>query len=180
MPPIAVKKNYSPQKRTEIVTAYKNKVSVQVLAQQEGVSRSAIYGIISRYATQQGGEDLPRSGRPLALTDRQKKKRHIVRLFDQDPFISNGQLIKNADLFCSVRTLTRQPSISISMHGGHRREPHAVGAGDQIKKREPRQHMRPRSSNKLKPLGQSKQPPSTTILDSISRSRVGFSTARTK
>ncbi|KAI3572119.1 hypothetical protein IWW34DRAFT_764779, partial [Fusarium oxysporum f. sp. albedinis] len=69
MPRIRQNTYHSPHKRTRLVTMYESGVRVKDIADKEGLSRRAIYGVIRRYRHQQSAKDLSRSGRLPALSD---------------------------------------------------------------------------------------------------------------
>ncbi|KAI3567955.1 hypothetical protein IWW34DRAFT_776033 [Fusarium oxysporum f. sp. albedinis] len=53
MPRIRQKTYHSPHKRTRFITMYESGVRVKDIADKEGLSRYAIYGVIRRYRHQQ-------------------------------------------------------------------------------------------------------------------------------
>jgi transposase len=65
---------------------YESGVSVREIADKEGMTRHAIYGVIRRYPHQQSAKDNKRSGRPPILTERDKS--HIKILIKRNAFIS--------------------------------------------------------------------------------------------
>lgn len=105
MAPLTPRVEYSPHKRTRIVTSYNSGVSVKAISIKEGVPSPSIYGIIKRYRVQKSAKSSPRVGRPPSISIRDKRR--IFQLIRDDPFISNLQLIERATLGCSVRTLSR-------------------------------------------------------------------------
>jgi transposase len=84
---------------------YESGVRVQDIADKEGLSRHAVYGIIRRGRTQQSAKDKPRSGRPSILSERDKM--HIKILVRNNAFISYKETINRARLRCSRRTIRR-------------------------------------------------------------------------
>ncbi|KAJ9412597.1 hypothetical protein QL093DRAFT_2585027 [Fusarium oxysporum] len=84
---------------------YESGVRVNDIADKEGLSRHAIYGVIRRYRHQQSAKDLPRSGRLPALSDRDKT--HIKILIKNDAFISYKEIKQRARLSCSSPTIRR-------------------------------------------------------------------------
>lgn len=70
--------NYSPHKRTRIVTIYNKGMKAKAIGAEFSLSPGAIYAIVRRYRSQASARELPRSGRPLILDERYK--RHIFRL----------------------------------------------------------------------------------------------------
>jgi transposase len=66
---------------------YRGGHSAQEVAINEQVSRATVYGIVKRYRYQYKGQDQPRSGCPLKLSERDK--RHIMRVIDCDSFEDN-------------------------------------------------------------------------------------------
>ncbi|KAM5529739.1 transposase [Fusarium oxysporum f. sp. phaseoli] len=84
---------------------YESGVRVKDIADKEGLSRYAIYGVIRRYRHQQSAKDLPRSGRPPALSDIDKT--HIKILVKNDAFISYKEIKQRARLTCSRPTIRR-------------------------------------------------------------------------
>lgn len=99
------KKHHSPHKRTRIVTAYNLGIPPRVIAQQEGVLAASVRGIASRYRHQKSAQSSPRSGRPPVLSEREK--RCVMRCIADNPFIKTSELVQNAGLTCSSRTLLR-------------------------------------------------------------------------
>ncbi|KAM7188478.1 hypothetical protein V8F33_010628 [Rhypophila sp. PSN 637] len=97
-------KHYSPHKRTRIAVGAQNGKSKYQIAAEEGCSPGSVHGITKRYRVQQSAVALPRSGRPKILTE--YDKRHILRLIDQDPFISNTEIKTQAGLTYHVDTIT--------------------------------------------------------------------------
>lgn len=104
MPRITPKKEHSPHKRTKIVTAFNCGLSAAQIAENEGISK-AVYGIVHRYKHQESTKSSPRVGRPHKLGER--KMRQIFRAIANDPFISNEQLIREADLNITSTTLAK-------------------------------------------------------------------------
>ncbi|KAF5709870.1 Nuf2 family [Fusarium globosum] len=84
---------------------YKSGVRVQEIADREGLTRHAIYGIIRRGRQQESAKDNRRSGRPRILSDQDKI--HIKILVRNNPFISYQEIIDRARLRCSRRTIGR-------------------------------------------------------------------------
>jgi transposase len=105
MPRQVINHNHSPHKRTRIVTAYNLGMKAKTVGLKEGISARAVYAIVERYGKQQSAKDQPRSGRPPLLDGRHK--RHIFRCIEEDPFVSNRELIEKCALPCSVSTVTR-------------------------------------------------------------------------
>lgn len=97
------KKEYSIAQRNRIITARRYGISVAQIAADEGVTPRAVYGIVQRYTDQDEGKSRPRSGRPPALSERDK--RAISREITRDPFISNRDLHHLTGLQCSIDTL---------------------------------------------------------------------------
>jgi transposase len=104
--PRATQCEYSPHKRTRIVTAYNLGLSKRALWAKEGVIPASVKGIVKRYKTQKSAKSLPRSGRPRALNERDL--RHIDNAITKDPFISANELKKECGLSCHFRTITRE------------------------------------------------------------------------
>jgi hypothetical protein len=84
---------------------YESGVCVQDIADSEGLSRHAIYGVIRRYHHQQSAKDLPRSGRPSRLSGIDKN--HIKVLIGRNAFISYQEIIDCASLNCKRSTIRR-------------------------------------------------------------------------
>jgi transposase len=105
MPGNRNKPHHSPHKRTKIVWQYLSGVSAKAVAAKFDLTPSAVYSIHQRYKNQQSAKSNPRSGRPTTLNERHK--RHIFLLIKDDPFIATSDLIAQAGLPCSSRTLTR-------------------------------------------------------------------------
>ena len=105
MTPTTPRAEYSPHKRTRIVTAYDLGMSAPTISIKEGVSPGVIYGIVRRYRIQKSAKSSPRVDRPPSLNSRDK--RHIFQLIRDSPSISNQDLLNQAGLGCSVTTLTR-------------------------------------------------------------------------
>jgi transposase len=97
--------NHSPHKRTRIVTSYFLGKTARRIGAEGGISDRAVYAIVGRYRDQESARDRPRSGRPSALTERDK--RHIFILINTDPFIQHRDSIDQAGLNCSITTITR-------------------------------------------------------------------------
>ena len=75
------------------------------IALKEGVPAGSVRGIASRYRVQKSAKSSPRSGRPPLLSEREKRR--IRREIAIDPFIKITDLIRNAELECSSRTVLR-------------------------------------------------------------------------
>lgn len=75
------------------------------IAEREGVPADSIRGIVARYATQASAQSQPRSGRPPIISEREKSV--ILRIMAENPSITHANLLREAGLTCSVRTLTR-------------------------------------------------------------------------
>lgn len=101
----APKKVYSPHKRTRIVMSLEMGMPPREVAAREGVPVGSIRGIRSRYKKQTSAKDLPRSGRPPLLGERDK--RHLIRLITENPTVTYKELLAHAGLTCSARTLKR-------------------------------------------------------------------------
>ena len=99
------KSHHSPHKRTKIVSQLNSGVPATEIAAQEGLSKHAIYGIIRRYKHQQSARDQPRPGAPRIIKERDK--RHILRIVDQDPFITTNKIINQTGLQYDKSTLIR-------------------------------------------------------------------------
>ncbi|KAM5527924.1 hypothetical protein FOXYSP1_19798 [Fusarium oxysporum f. sp. phaseoli] len=84
---------------------YESGVCMQDIADSEGLSRHAIYGVIRRYHHQQSAKDLPRSGRPSRLSDIEIN--HIKVLIGRNAFISYQEIIDCASLNCKRSTIRR-------------------------------------------------------------------------
>jgi transposase len=105
MAPTTPKPNYSPHTRTRVVMLRNCGLPLYRIAHSEGISPGSIHGIIRRYRDQKSAQDLPRLGRPAALTDREK--RIIFRCINLDPFASISQIRLSCNLQCANVTLTR-------------------------------------------------------------------------
>ena len=68
---------YSPYKRTKIVTEYDLGTSRKLLAEKYDIPYNSISGIVSRYRRQQSAVSLPRPGRPPVISDR--ALRQVIR-----------------------------------------------------------------------------------------------------
>jgi transposase len=97
---------FSPHKRTRIVVGWSLGLSPQYLHAKEGVATGSIHGIVTRYRVQKSGRSLPRSGRPRILTESHIQR--VLRLIDQDPFISAKEIHEKVRLPCSERTILRE------------------------------------------------------------------------
>lgn len=97
--------NHSPHKRTEIATMFRKGIRAKAIAAEFRISRGAVYQICRRYKLQESAKDLPRSGRPPILDERDK--RHIFRLIAQDPFIHNKDLLAALGNPCTIQTITK-------------------------------------------------------------------------
>ena len=105
MEPTTPRLEYSPHKRARIVSAFNSGMTGREVAEQEGVPPATAYGIRRRYRGQISAKSSPRSGRPPALSIRDKRR--IFQLIHNDPFIKNEEILRQACLECSVDTLTR-------------------------------------------------------------------------
>lgn len=105
MAPTTSRVEYSPHKRTRVVTSYDLGVPGRQIALNEGVSLHSIHGIVRRYRVQKSAKSSPRAGRAPIIKDRDKRR--ILQLIRDDPFISTTQLIEQTSLACSTRTLRR-------------------------------------------------------------------------
>lgn len=97
------KKHHSPHKRTAIATAYQKGVPAKAVAAEHGVSPDAVYAIARRYQNQISGRSQPGRGRKFKLDERYIRR--ILREIDQNPFISNKELIENCALPVTEQTL---------------------------------------------------------------------------
>ena len=84
---------------------YESGVRIKDIADSAGLSRHAIYGIIRRGRHQESCKDKPRSGRPQMLSNQEKI--YIKILIKNDPFISYRDIIRQARLRVSPRTIRR-------------------------------------------------------------------------
>lgn len=96
---------YSPHKRTRVKMLHEMGFTRAQIAAQEGVNRHSVKGIVTRYRHQTSARTTPRSGRPKIISDRDK--RHIFRIIKSNPFIKNRDILREANLRCSERTLER-------------------------------------------------------------------------
>jgi transposase len=90
------KKHWLPHKRTRIAALFSVGFSAAEIAEKEGLSRWSAYGIKNRYKVQKSAVSLPGRGRPPKLSPRDK--RHIIRLIEQDHFISGIDLARGVGL----------------------------------------------------------------------------------
>lgn len=100
-----IKKQYSPHKRTRIVTKYDAGIKPSIIAAEEGVPVNSIRGIAKRYRVKKSATSMKRCGRPATITERDK--RVLLRIIANNPFIKNIDLLREAGLECSISTLTR-------------------------------------------------------------------------
>jgi transposase len=84
---------------------YNSGKSAQSIADDEGLTRHAIFGIVRRYRHQVSAKDNKRSGRPQILTERDKS--HIKMLIDRDAFIQYYEIIRKCGLSCHRSTIRR-------------------------------------------------------------------------
>ena len=105
MEPTTPRLEYSPHKRARVVSAFSSGMTGREVAEQEGVPLATAYGIRRRYRDQISAKSSPRSGRPPALSIRDKRR--VFQLIRNDPFIKNEEIIQQASLKCSADTLTR-------------------------------------------------------------------------
>jgi len=105
MPPSTPRLEYSPHKRARVVQAYDLGMKVKDIALKEGISPGSVWGIQKRYRNQERGRNKRRVGRPKIISERDI--RHVKRIIDIDPFISNENLLRAAALSCSISTLNR-------------------------------------------------------------------------
>ena len=105
MPPSTPRLEYSPHKRARVVQAYDLGMKVKDIALKEGISPGSVWGIQKRYRNQERGRNKRRVGRPKIISERDI--RHVKRIIDVDPFISNENLLRAAALSCSISTLNR-------------------------------------------------------------------------
>lgn len=108
-------KEYSPRKRACITSLYMHGMPAKVVALKENVPINSIYGIVRRYQTQDRGRTGRRPGRPQVLSLR--AKRLVLRIVDQNPWISNAELKRQAGLTCHVATVAAY----LKTHGIQRR-----------------------------------------------------------
>ncbi|OAQ58126.2 Nuf2 family protein [Pochonia chlamydosporia 170] len=96
---------YSPHKRTRIYMSHLAGNSYSRIANDEGVPRGSISGIIKRYRVQQSAHNCGRSGRPPTVSERDGRVIKLaVRRF---PSIKLQEIITEAGLTISTRTLRR-------------------------------------------------------------------------
>ncbi|OAA34640.1 Transposase, Tc1-like protein [Metarhizium rileyi] len=96
---------YSPHKRTRIYMRYKLGETQRAIAFGEGVPLGSVSGIIKRYKQQESAQNGTRAGRPPTLTERDK--RAIIRAIGRFPFIKLADIITEAGLTVSTKTLSR-------------------------------------------------------------------------
>ena len=96
---------YSPQKRARIIIKYGMGATAKTVGRAEGLSAGVVRGVVRRYKHQDRGRSLKRIGRPRKIFPRDK--RHILRLINLDPFISNMALLAATGLTVNIRTITR-------------------------------------------------------------------------
>jgi transposase len=117
MAPISAKQQWSPHKRTRVVTMASCARSYREIAAKTGVTRGSIAGIIKRYKVQTSAQNNPRISRPQhphSITDRDL--RHINMIITRDPFILLDNLREEAGLRCCTRTLSRKLKQQNIMH----------------------------------------------------------------
>jgi transposase len=103
MPGNRCKPHHSPHKRAKIVGLYLSGVSAKALAAKFDLTARAVYNIAQRYKHQQSARSNARSGRPRILDERHK--RHIFRLIRDNPFIKTSEILNQASLLYTGRTL---------------------------------------------------------------------------
>lgn len=103
MPRIRAKSHHSPHKRTKIVYKYDSGISANQIAEEEGITKHIIFGIVWRYKYQNSAKRKPGSGRPTIISTRDKN--HIFRIVDQDPFVTYAEILEQTGLCCYKTTL---------------------------------------------------------------------------
>lgn len=83
---------------------YEKGYSAREIAAAEGIPANSVSGIAKRYIQQISAQSKPRSGQPKKMTE--ADKRHIKRLIQRNPFISNKEIISTVPLNVCVKTLT--------------------------------------------------------------------------
>lgn len=99
------RKEYSPHRRTQIITAHKSGVPAATIAELHGISKGCVHAVIKRYKHRNGAENAPRSGRPPKLGECEVRK--VLRLIADNPYITYKDMIQQAQLQCTARTLKR-------------------------------------------------------------------------
>jgi transposase len=79
--------------------------TAKVIADEEGLTTNAVYGIVKRYRHQNSAHDQKRSGRPHSLTDQDKL--HINTIVDPWALWQFEYIIQRAGLDCHRTTIRR-------------------------------------------------------------------------
>jgi len=99
------KKELTLSERAIVYRASRSGEKTASIASRENLKKSTIRGIIKRYPTQPQGISKPRSGRPLKLSER--NKRFIIHVAKGEPAIEYGELISRYAEGCSKSTVYR-------------------------------------------------------------------------
>lgn len=99
------KPQWSPHTRTRVFMSLQAGKSARVIALEEGIPQGSISGIAKRYTKQISAKSLPRPKRDKKIGEREQ--RHILRIIERNPSITQKDLVAQAGLDCSKRTLTR-------------------------------------------------------------------------
>ena len=97
------RKEYSPHTCGKVASYHESGNSYKWISERMGIPTSSIGGIVRRYRQQHKGQSLQRSGRPKALNERDE--RYILRLANQNPFISTFEVRKDTGFSASVTTI---------------------------------------------------------------------------
>jgi transposase len=95
----------TPRRRSRIYGRYVSGVTAKAVAVHEDVEPAHVYGVVRRYLFQDYGISRPGRGRPLALSERDK--RAILREVNADPFISIQEIRRTCVPHVSRTTITR-------------------------------------------------------------------------
>src|ERR687895_483399 len=95
----------TPGTRRVVLVLHQNNISLREIQRQTNVHPSTASRIISRFKERGHHENLPRKGRSLILTRRDK--RHILRIMLDNRFQTLEEIIEHSGVNCSTDTVQR-------------------------------------------------------------------------
>lgn len=106
------KKELSVQERCEIIAFHKTKHSIRKIADLTGHTKSTVHYTISRFKKTNSCENVGRSGRPPAITERDKRYLKLCALRDRRKFLN----ILTEDFNGGRKTPVSQSVINRALH----------------------------------------------------------------
>jgi transposase len=99
------RKELTPSERAQLVGAAKVGTPITQIARVFSIDESTVRYTLKKHDIRNNDASLPRSGRPKALSDRDR--RTILRMIRMNPKMTCGKLIQEAGLEVSKKTVYR-------------------------------------------------------------------------